>query len=174
MANAILTATILDYITRSWTLCKGKLRRADKHPFVALYQAVSRSEIGKNSSASLANEQCLWFHYPGTFHFHTTVPEHFSQKSMFEKFGLTFFYSFIFHWWRRFLTIGKIQRTTQWDLNTRNARWWRLMTQLHELQISLGKTMSLLHQEDSHLDPLISKLADSNTSAAERITSRTG
>lgn len=86
-----MTATILDYITRSWTFCKGKVSRADKLPFVALYQAVSRSETGKNSSASLANEKCHWFYYPGTFQFYTTVPEHFKFLKRALLTGLTFF-----------------------------------------------------------------------------------
>lgn len=91
MGNTVLAAAILGYVTRSWILCKGKLRRTDKLPFAALYQAVSRSETEKNSSASLFNEQCLWFHYPGTFQFHTTVPAHFKFLKHALLTGLTFF-----------------------------------------------------------------------------------
>lgn len=169
MGNTILTTTILDCITRSRTLCKGKLKRTDKVPFVALYQAGSRSETGKNSSASLANEQCLWFHYPETFQFHTRVPAHFK---FLRHALLTGFLHLHFPLMEEISDDRKDTVYPTWNLNTRmwdgGGRWCSCINYKYPEE----NHTSPLRWQDSHPDPLISKLADSSAAAAGRITSR--
>lgn len=107
---------------------KGKLRRTDKLSFVALHQPVSRCETGKKSSASLANEQCLWFHYPGTFQFHTTVPAHFKFLKHDLLTGLTFL---LLHFPLMEEVLDERKDTVYPTVRiSRNLRWWRLMTNI--------------------------------------------
>ena len=69
---------------------QGKLKSTDKLPFVALYQAVSRSETEKNSSDPLV-WAILWVSLSCyKFQFHTTVPAYFRFLKCALLTGLTF------------------------------------------------------------------------------------
>lgn len=75
---------------------QGKVKSTDKLPFVALYEAVSRSETKKNSSDPLVNEQylqwaILWVSLSCyKFQFPARVPVYFRLLKRALLTGLTF------------------------------------------------------------------------------------